>query len=207
MAEAAQSDQALPELSWQMATSWPVALDTIFGGAQVFAERGGHDGGRFKIELGRRASWPWHPGIGCGSAGRRRMWPHGFLLLCGQKQCDGLWHIVACGLNAQQQNAWLYESGGLTMLQEYYAEKFNTIQFPAGNTGVRDGRLVPKRDQYRGRSQGLKMRIPGLGGQVMNKLGVTVQVLPGGEISKRCKPAPSTPPSGSARMMMKNGAE
>ena len=49
--EAVAQESGLPEISWQMATSWPVALDTIFGGAQVFAERvSAMTGGRFKIE-------------------------------------------------------------------------------------------------------------------------------------------------------------
>jgi TRAP-type mannitol/chloroaromatic compound transport system substrate-binding protein len=86
------------------------------------------------------------------------------------------------GLNAQQQNAWLYEGGGLQMLQDFYAKKFNAIQFPAGNTGVQMGGWFRKEINTVADLQGLKMRIPGLGGKVMAKLGVTVQTLPGGEI-------------------------
>ncbi|MGH2543432.1 MAG: TRAP transporter substrate-binding protein, partial [Ardenticatenaceae bacterium] len=86
------------------------------------------------------------------------------------------------GLNAQQQNAWLYDAGGLEMLQQFYADKYNVIQFPAGNTGVQMGGWFRKEINTVADLQGLKMRIPGLGGQVMTKLGVTVQVLPGGEI-------------------------
>jgi TRAP-type mannitol/chloroaromatic compound transport system substrate-binding protein len=86
------------------------------------------------------------------------------------------------GLNAQQQNAWLYEGGGLQLLQEAYARLFNVIQFPAGNTGVQMGGWFRKEINTVADLQGLKMRIPGLGGQVMTKLGVVVQTLPGGEI-------------------------
>jgi TRAP-type mannitol/chloroaromatic compound transport system substrate-binding protein len=56
------------------------------------------------------------------------------------------------------------------------------IQFPAGNTGVQMGGWFRKEINTVADLQGLKMRIPGLGGQVMAKLGVTVQTLPGGEI-------------------------
>ena len=90
--------------------------------------------------------------------------------------------LTAFGLNAQQQNAWLYEGGGLAKLQELYAAKFNVIQFPAGNTGVQMGGWFRREINTVQDLQGLKMRIPGLGGQVMAKLGVTVQQLPGGEI-------------------------
>jgi TRAP-type mannitol/chloroaromatic compound transport system substrate-binding protein len=86
------------------------------------------------------------------------------------------------GFTAQQQNAWLYEGGGLAKMQEIYAKLFNVIQFPAGNTGVQMGGWFRKEINTVADLQGLKMRIPGLGGQVMAKLGVTVQTLPGGEI-------------------------
>jgi TRAP-type mannitol/chloroaromatic compound transport system substrate-binding protein len=68
------------------------------------------------------------------------------------------------------------------MLQQFYADKFGVIQFPAGNTGTQMGGWFRKEINTIADLQGLKMRIPGLGGQVMSKLGVTVQVLPGGEI-------------------------
>jgi TRAP-type mannitol/chloroaromatic compound transport system substrate-binding protein len=86
------------------------------------------------------------------------------------------------GFTPQQQNAWLYEGGGLAKLQEFYAKTFNVIQFPAGNTGAQMGGWFRREISSVGDLAGLKMRIPGLGGQVMSKLGVTVQTLPGGEI-------------------------
>ena len=89
---------------------------------------------------------------------------------------------VPFGLTAQQQNAWLYEGGGLAKLQEIYAKKFNLIQFPAGNSGMQMGGWFRKEVSTLNDLKGLKMRIPGLGGQVMAKLGVTVQTLGGGEI-------------------------
>jgi TRAP-type mannitol/chloroaromatic compound transport system substrate-binding protein len=89
---------------------------------------------------------------------------------------------VPFGLTARQQNAWLYQAGGLDLMQEFYSERFNAIQFPAGNTGVQMGGWFNKEISSLADLQGLIMRIPGLGGSVMTKLGVTVQVLPGGEI-------------------------
>ena len=67
-------------------------------------------------------------------------------------------------------------------MQAFYKEKFGVIQFPAGNTGVQMGGWFNKEIASVADLQGLKMRIPGLGGQVMDKLGVTVQVLAGGDI-------------------------
>ena len=70
----------------------------------------------------------------------------------------------------------------MDLMQEFYADRFNAIQFPAGNTGVQMGGWFNKEINSLSDLEGLIMRIPGLGGQVMTKLGVTVQVLPGGEI-------------------------
>jgi len=184
VAEAAAQDSALPELSWQMATSWPVALDTIFGGAQVFAERvSALTGGKFKIEP--RAAGELAPGLevlnvveqGAVQCGHTASYYY-----VGKSPITAFGTALPFGLNAQQQNAWLYEGGGLQMLQDLYAEKFGVIQFPAGNTGTQMGGWFRREISSVADVQGLKMRIPGLGGQVMSKLGVTVQALPGGEI-------------------------
>jgi len=86
------------------------------------------------------------------------------------------------GFTPAQQDAWLFEGGGLPALQEFYAKQFNLIQFPAGNTGTQMGGWFRKEINTVADLNGLKMRIAGLGGQVMTKLGVTVQVVPAGEI-------------------------
>jgi TRAP-type mannitol/chloroaromatic compound transport system substrate-binding protein len=88
---------------------------------------------------------------------------------------------VPFGLSAQQQNAWLYEGGGNEAMDALYAD-FGTKSFPAGNTGGQLGGWFKRPVEGLGSLKGLKMRIPGLGGKVMARLGVNVQVLPGGEI-------------------------
>ena len=182
--EAVAQESGLPEISWQMATSWPVALDTIFGGAQVFAERvSAMTGGRFKIEP--RAAGELAPGtqvLDVVSQGAVPIGHTASYYYVGKSPTTAFGTTLPFGLNAQQQNSWLYEGGGLGLMQEFYREKFNVIQFPAGNTGVQMGGWFNKEVNTAADLQGLKMRIPGLGGQVMAKLGVNVQVLPGGEI-------------------------
>ena len=182
--EAVAQESGLPEISWQMATSWPVALDTIFGGAQVFAERvSAMTGGRFKIEP--RAAGELAPGtqvLDVVSQGAVPIGHTASYYYVGKSPTTAFGTTLPFGLNAQQQNSWLYEGGGLDLMQEFYREKFNVIQFPAGNTGVQMGGWFNKEVNTAADLQGLKMRIPGLGGQVMAKLGVNVQVLPGGEI-------------------------
>jgi TRAP-type mannitol/chloroaromatic compound transport system substrate-binding protein len=174
----------LPTVNWQMATSWPVSLETIFGGAQILAERVKVlTNGKFIIEP--RAAGEIAPGLevlnvvsqGAVQAGHTASYYY-----IGKSPALAFGTTVPFGLTAQQQSAWLYEGGGLAKLQEIYAKKFNVIQFPAGNTGTQMGGWFRREVKTINDLKGLKMRIPGLGGQVMAKLGVTVQTLPGGEI-------------------------
>jgi TRAP-type mannitol/chloroaromatic compound transport system substrate-binding protein len=182
--EAVAQDSSLPELNWDMPTSWPVALDTIFGGAQAFADAvGALSGGRFKITP--RPAGEVAPGTEVLNVVSEGAFPIGHTAsyyYVGKSPITAFGTALPFGLTAQQQNAWLYEGGGLQLLQEAYARKFNLIQWPAGNTGVQMGGWFRKEINTVADLQGLKMRIPGLGGRVMAKLGVTVQTLPGGEI-------------------------
>jgi TRAP-type mannitol/chloroaromatic compound transport system substrate-binding protein len=174
----------LPTIEWDMATSWPVALDTIFGGAQVFSDRlASLTDGKFKINP--RAAGELAPPLEVLNVVSQGAVPCGHTAAyyyLGKSPAMAFGTTVPFGLTAQQQNAWLYEGGGLQQLQELYASKFNVIQFPAGNTGTQMGGWFRKEIASVEDLKGLKMRIPGLGGQVMAKLGVTVQTLPGGEI-------------------------
>ncbi len=182
--EAVAQDSALPELKWQMATSWPVALDTIFGGAVTFAETvAAMTGGKFIIEP--RAAGELAPGtqvLDVVSQGAVQCGHTASYYYVGKSPVTAFGTALPFGLNYPQQNAWLFEGGGLQVLQDFYRDKFNVIQFPAGNTGVQMGGWFRKEINTPADLNGLKMRIPGLGGQVMAKLGVSVQVLPAGEI-------------------------
>jgi TRAP-type mannitol/chloroaromatic compound transport system substrate-binding protein len=181
---ASSSNSTLPTINWQMATSWPVSLDTIFGGAKVFADRvAALTGGKFKITP--RSAGELAPPLEVLNVVSQGAVPCGHTAgyyYVGKTPAAAFGTTLPFGLNAQQQNAWLYEGNGLKLLQELYARKFGVIQFPAGNTGTQMGGWFRKEISKLSDLQGLKMRIPGLGGQVMGKLGVTVQTLPGGEI-------------------------
>lgn len=180
----ATSTDDLPTITWEMATSWPVSLDTIFGGAQVLCDRLAIlTNNKFKITP--RAAGELAPPLEVLNVVSQGAVPIGHTAsyyYLGKSPALAFGTTVPFGLTPQQQNAWLYEGGGLKQLQDLYASKFNVIQFPAGNTGTQMGGWFRKEISTLTDLQGLKMRIPGLGGQVMAKLGVTVQTLPGGEI-------------------------
>jgi TRAP-type mannitol/chloroaromatic compound transport system substrate-binding protein len=183
-AGSAPGGEDLPRIDWQMATSWPNALDTILGGATTFADRiRTMSGGRFTISP--RAAGEIAPPLEVLNVVSQGAVPCGHTAsyyYVGKSPVMGFGASLPFGLTPQQQNAWLYEGGGLAQLQEFYASKFNVIQFPAGNTGAQMGGWFRREIASVSDLAGLKMRIPGLGGQVMSKLGVTVQTLPGGEI-------------------------
>ncbi|MGB3296594.1 MAG: TRAP transporter substrate-binding protein [Phormidesmis sp.] len=173
----------LPQVRWRMATSWPQSLDTIYGGAQTVCDRiSALTNGRFTIDP--YAAGEIVPGLQVLDAvqeGTVECGHSAAYYYVGKNPALAFGTTVPFGLNAQQQNAWYYHGGGLDTMNRLYAD-FGVIGFPAGNTGVQMGGWFKNQIQSTSDLKGLKMRIPGLGGEVMTQLGVNVQVLPGGEI-------------------------
>lgn len=88
---------------------------------------------------------------------------------------------VPFGMNANEQYAWFYHGGGMELMQKTF-DKFNVLSFPGGNTGVQMGGWFQKEINSLDDLKGLKMRIPGLAGEVFAKLGVNVTNIPPGEL-------------------------
>ncbi len=88
---------------------------------------------------------------------------------------------VPFGMNADEQNGWFYHGGGMELMQKTY-DKFKVLSFPGGNTGVQMGGWFQKEINSLEDLKGLKMRIPGLAGEVFAKLGVNVTDMPSGEL-------------------------
>ena len=176
-------DSNLPNVKWRMVTSWPKSLDTIFGGAQTVCDRvSAMTGGKFTIRP--YAAGEIVPGLEVLDAVQNGTVECGHTAsyyYVGKNSALAFGTSMPFGLTAQQQNAWLYHGGGLEAIQKVYAD-FNIINFPAGNTGAQMGGWFKREVKSLADLKGLKMRIPGLGGEVMSRLGVNVQVLPGGEI-------------------------
>ncbi|NNJ12709.1 TRAP transporter substrate-binding protein [Chloroflexales bacterium ZM16-3] len=182
-AQAPAQGSSLPAVEWRMGTSWPVSLDTIYGGATVLAERVSElSNGMFKItpfpagELFPGLEVVQNVSQGTVQAGHSALYYY-----IGLNPAFAIATSVPFGLTAQQQNAWLYHGGGNEALAKL-GDEFSIQMFPAGNTGTQMGGWFRKEINTVADLNGLKMRIPGLGGQVMSKLGVTVQVIAGGDI-------------------------
>jgi len=173
----------LPNIRWRMVTSWPKSLDTLFGGAQAFCEAiAAMTGGKFQIIP--YAAGEIVPGLEVLDAVQNGTVECGHTAsyyYIGKNPALGFACVMPFGLTAQQQNSWLYAGGGLEIMQKVYSD-FNIINFTVGNTGAQMAGWFKRPVNSLADLRGLKMRIPGLGGQVMAQLGVNVQVIPGGEL-------------------------
>ena len=172
-----------PRVRWRMATSWPTSLDTMYGGAVAMAERVGEMSDGY-FEITPHAAGELVPGLKVLDAVQEGSVECGHTAsyyYINKNPAFAFGSSVPFGLSAQQQNAWLYEGGGNKAMNRLFGN-FDVLGFPAGNTGPQMGGWFKQRVNTVADLQGLKMRIPGLGGEVMSTLGVNVQALPGGEI-------------------------
>ena len=171
------------KVQWRLTSSFPRSLDTLFGGAELLAQRvEAMSGGNFKIRV--YPAGELVPGLqvldavqqGTVQAGQTASYYY-----IGKNPALAFDACVPFGMTARQKTAWLVEGGGLDLLNAAFAD-FNTITFPAGNTGAQMGGWFKTTVDSLADLDGLNMRIPGLGGKVMDQLGVNVQVLAGGDI-------------------------
>ncbi|MDX1382459.1 MAG: ABC transporter substrate-binding protein, partial [Thermoanaerobaculia bacterium] len=168
---------------WRLASSFPRGLDTMFGAAEMIAARvEALTEGQFTIR-----AYPdpeLVPGLQVLDAvqqGTVQVGHTASYYFTGKNPTLAFDTAMPFGFNARGQIAWLYEGGGLELMREVYAD-FNILNFPGGNTGTQMGGWFNREVNAASDLQGLKMRIPGLGGEVMNRLGATVQVLAGSDI-------------------------
>ncbi|ACL25921.1 TRAP transporter substrate-binding protein [Chloroflexus aggregans] len=182
-AQAPAQGSSMPAIEWRMGTSWPISLDTIYGGATVLAERVAElSNGMFKITT--FPAGELFPGLEVLQNVSQGTVESGHTALYYYVGLDPAWAFgtaLPFGLTAQQQNSWLYHGGGEQAINKL-GENFGVICFAAGNTGTQMGGWFRREINTVADMQGLKMRIPGLGAQVMLRLGVVTQTLPGGEI-------------------------
>ena len=137
---AAAQNQAMPEIKWRMTSSFPKSLDTIFGGAELISRRvAAATGGRFQIQV--FAANEIVPGTGVLDAvkdGTVQMGHTASYYYVGKDPTFAFDTALPFGLNGRQQNAWMYEGGGLQLMREFFKD-YNIYQIPAGNTGAQMG--------------------------------------------------------------------
>ncbi len=181
--EGAPSVVTRSNVQWRLVSSYGRALDTLFGAPEGLARRvEALTEGRFKIRVYPAGEIvPALEVLGTVQNGTVQMGHSASYYYVGKNPALAFDTCVPFGLTARQQNAWLYYGGGLELMREQFAD-FNIINLPGGNTGAQMGGWFRREINALSDLRGLKMRIPGLGGEVMSELGATVQVLGGGDI-------------------------
>jgi len=171
------------EHKWKMVTTWPKNFPGLGTGANKLAELIGElSGGRISIKVyGSTELVPAFEVFDAVSRGTAEMGHGAAYYWKGKSEAAQFFSTVPFGMTAQEMNAWIYHGGGLELWTELYAE-FGLIPAPAGNTGVQMGGWFNKEINSVADLQGLKMRIPGLGGEVLQRAGGTPVNLPGGEL-------------------------
>ena len=175
--------QSSPELKWRMASSFPKALDTIFGSAEIFTKYVSEaTDGKFQIRL--FAAGEIVPGLQVADAvqnGTVEMGHTASYYYVGKDLTFALDCAVPFGLNARQQDAWMNWGGGRQLMNDFFKD-YNIYAIPCGNTGAQMGGWFRKEIKTVDDLKGLKFRVSGFAGEVLTKLGVVPQQIAGGDI-------------------------
>ncbi len=175
--------QSSPEVRWRLTSSFPKSLDTIYGAAEVFAKAVSEaTDGKFQVQV--FAGGEIVPALQALDAVQ-----NGTVEVChtcmyyywGKDPTFAFGTAVPFGLNARQTNAWFYHGGGNQMIDEFLSD-YGAVGLPAGNTGTQMGGWFRREVKTAADFNGLKMRIGGFAGLVLQKLGVVPQLIAGGDI-------------------------
>ena len=175
--------QSSPEIKWRLTSSFPKSLDTIYGGAETIAKQVAElTDNKFQIQVFAAGEIvPGLQALDAVSNNTVEMCHTCSYYYVGKDPTFAIGTAVPFGLNARQMNAWLFQGGGNELFNEFY-KKYNIHAMPAGNTGAQMGGWFRKEIKTVADLQGLKMRIAGITGQVLGKLGVVPQQVAGGDI-------------------------
>jgi len=151
---------------WRLASSFPKALDTIYGGAEVFAKQvKAMSGGKFEISV--HAGGELMPPFGIVDGVQQGTVEVGHTCgyyYFGKDPTFAIDCAIPFGLNSRQMSAWMYEGNGMKLMREFYA-KYNIVNFPGGNTGAQMGGWFRKEVKGLEDLKGLKFRVGGFGGK------------------------------------------
>jgi TRAP-type mannitol/chloroaromatic compound transport system substrate-binding protein len=175
--------QSQPALKWRLASSFPKNLVGLTAAADTFIKRVGEaTDNQFQIQYFAPGEiTPALQTLDATQNGTIECTHTGAYYYIGKDPAFAFATNVPFGLNARQQDAWLFEGGGNDVLKPLF-DQFNVVHFPFGSTGAQMGGFFRKPINTPADLNGLKLRIGGLGGQVLQKLGVVPQQLAGGEV-------------------------
>ncbi len=178
-----ESQSSGKTIEWTMITTWPKNFQGLGEGAEHLAQLINQmSGGRMKVTvLGANDLVPAMQVFDTVASGTVQMGHGASYYWKGKLPVAPIFSAVPFGLNAQEMNGWLLKGGGLELWQELY-QPLGLLPMPAGNTGVQMAGWFNKEINSLDDIQGLKMRIPGLGGEVFKRAGGTPELIPGAEL-------------------------
>jgi TRAP-type mannitol/chloroaromatic compound transport system substrate-binding protein len=175
--------QSTPQLSWRLTSSFPNSLDTIYGGATTLAQyvREATDG-NFDIQV--FAAGEIVPALQAADAVMEGTVEAAHTVTYYYWGKDPAWAVpsaIPFSLSARGMNAWHYHGGGIDLTNQFLGRQ-GLIGFPGGNTGVQMGGWFRNEINTVADLQGLKFRVGGFAGSILERLGVVPQQLGGGDI-------------------------
>jgi TRAP-type mannitol/chloroaromatic compound transport system substrate-binding protein len=175
--------QSIPAIKWRLTSSFPKSLDAIFGTAETFAKAVGEaTDNKFQIQV--FAAGEIVPGLNAAdavTAGTVEMCQTCSYYYVGKDPAYAFATAVPFGLNSRMQSAWMFFGGGMELMNDFY-KKANIYGIPAGNTGCQMGGWFRKEIRDASDFNGLKFRIGGYAGRVVQKLGCVPAPIGGGEL-------------------------
>ena len=175
--------QSSPEIKWRMTSSFPKSLDTIYGGGEHFVKQVAEmTDNKFQIQLFQAGEIvPGLQAFDATSNGTVEACHTVSYYYVGKDPTFAIFASVPFGLNTRMQNSWLLQGGGNELADEFF-KPYKVVAVPCGNTGTQMGGWFRKEIKTVADLSGLKMRIGGIAGQVLQKVGVVPQQLAGGDI-------------------------
>ena len=175
--------QSAPEIKWRLTSSFPKSLDTLYGASEIFAKALAElTDNKFQVQV--FAAGELVPALQAADAVT-----NGTVEIChtagyyfwGKDPTFALGTSIPFGANLRVQQAWMYQGGGIDSMNEFY-KKFAIYALPCGNTGTQMGGWFRKEINSIDDLKGLKFRVGGFAGAVLQRLGVVPQQLGAGDI-------------------------
>lgn len=182
-AQAAAAPDGKPEVTWRLTSSFPKTLDLMYGGAERFSRTVAElTDGRFRIDVSPPGDIvPGLQALDAVQAGTVEACQTSLDYAYAKDPTFALPTAFPFGLNARGQAAFAYGGTGGPLLTAFLAG-YNLVAFPAGNTGAQMGGFFRKPLGSLAELNGLKIRIGGLGGLVLQRLGAVPQATPKAEL-------------------------